>query len=105
MRRTARVPKLSEHDPTFGMGSIDNSSPALDLLLGVKPRCTEPAAAGNGDVGSFADDKAAIGCPLSIVLSHQISGNGVRLDRARTGEWGHYDPVLQLDRSELYRGE
>src|SRR4029077_1571810 len=101
MRGTPGVPELGEHVSALRVNGVRDSLPSRNLFVRIQDGCPEPSAARNRNRSRFRNYEPTFRGPLRVVLEHQISWNGPRLNGPRTCERSHHHPVLQLHVADL----
>src|ERR1700751_4830994 len=95
MRHCAGVPELCVDQATFFVNRIGHATPSPNLLGTPKTRSISPAVSIGADLGAFADDETGGGA-VSVVFGVQSGRRVTGVSRSHAGQWGHNDPVWQL---------
>src|SRR3984893_2195222 len=104
MRHCAGVPELCVHQATLFVNRIGHATPSPNLLGTPKTRSISPTVSIGADLSAFADDETGRGA-LSVVFGVQSGGRMTGVSRTHAGQWGHNDPVRQLQFAHTNRSE
>uniref|UniRef100_A0A2P2MHL9 Uncharacterized protein MANES_18G120400 n=1 Tax=Rhizophora mucronata TaxID=61149 RepID=A0A2P2MHL9_RHIMU len=97
------MPNLTEEDTTFGMNSIYNRSPCLNLLFGPNTRSIRIALSSIRNPSCFSDEETSFSCSLRVIQD----GMWLRdiLEGSTPCQWRQDNPVRKVETRHLVRGE
>jgi hypothetical protein len=98
------VPQLHDDQAAFLVHGLGGGLPCFGLFIAPDAGGRRPAKAFGADPGRLGQDHPRAGA-LAIIERHQLVGHKHRLGRAATGERGHVDAVLGMERAHLERLE